>query len=59
MRYISLPLTFFLLVSCTAKNDKPTSGFLALERQYFSQQQPDSLVIRLRGNYFLMKTIAF
>lgn len=59
MRYISLPLTFFLLVSCTAKNDKPTSGFLALERQYFSQQQPDSLVNSFTRKLFFNENYSF
>jgi len=44
MRFIYPTLLFILLSSCVSKEKKLNSGFLTLERQYFSQQLPDSLI---------------
>lgn len=40
----TLIFIFIIFLACITKEIPPTSGYLLLERQYFSQQTPDSLV---------------
>ena len=42
MRYTVIPILLFFF-ACNTKESKPISGYLNLERQYYSQQHPDSL----------------
>jgi predicted DNA-binding protein YlxM (UPF0122 family) len=42
MRYTIIPILLFLF-ACNIKETKQISGYLNLERQYYSQQHPDSL----------------
>lgn len=62
MRAITLVLSIFILGSCNLTT-KPTSGYLNLERQYYSRENPDSIVgsftrkLYFNDNYSLL-TIA-
>ena len=59
---ISHPISLLLLVlliSCNSKQTKHNSGYLNLERQYFSQQNPDSLTNSFTRKLYFNKNYSF